>query len=586
MTLETLSMKKILLSLTLVFTLIAPLSAQAAVKAGASCKKAGLTSTVAGKKFTCVKSGKKLVWNKGVAVVTTNPVKPVKPVAPVAPATTDDKRIDLTARIANLPGPVFLGLASKGPEDLTIKLRVDSQADGAYVEIPAFGLGVNETFTKKGPNNEVTISVAVPSSFKVKTSIEVRLFSLSATRKSPCCNSIGTEVFNLNRNIINPYVSFSIEGKAPTAELSPNVKFSNLTPCRIPDGDPSLTNMSTGFPMPVGRTDATKPITVAVLAATFADIPATGDPNSDYANSMFVMKQFWEAQIDNGTQISFRTTPSYKIMPKNLKEYDLSSGYKSQKYQDFVQAVMNAYDPIFDFTGVSTVVVVLPTFLTTQQVSGWMVHTQNTYPTNETLIHNIMLTGSGPSMAATDAWVHEYGHTFGISDFRYIDKNDSSIQKPQGLGIYDVMGSGFVAAEILIWNRFIARMINDDQIHCINDSTSSTHFLRPIETEGKELKGIVIPTGTYTALVVESRRSGGFDKLDSDQEGALVYTIDTTIPYLQSAAQIVSPSRSKDLEWYTDSALKLGESVQVSGWKISVVESGDFGDVVKVEKVG
>jgi hypothetical protein len=40
------------------------------------------------------------------------------------------------------------------------------------------------------------------------------------------------------------------------------------------------------------------------------------------------------------------------------------------------------------------------------------------------------------------------------------------------------------------------------------------------------------------------------------------------------------------LEWYTDSALKLGESVQVSGWKISVVESGDFGDVVKVEKAG
>ena len=78
-------MKKILLSLTLVFTLIAPISAQAAVKAGASCKKAGQTTTIAGKKFTCVKSGKKLVWSKGVAVVTANPAEPVKPVAPVTP---------------------------------------------------------------------------------------------------------------------------------------------------------------------------------------------------------------------------------------------------------------------------------------------------------------------------------------------------------------------------------------------------------------------------------------------------------------------------------------------------------------------
>lgn len=34
-------------------------------KAGSSCSKAGLIKTFKGKKFTCVKSGKKLVWNKG-----------------------------------------------------------------------------------------------------------------------------------------------------------------------------------------------------------------------------------------------------------------------------------------------------------------------------------------------------------------------------------------------------------------------------------------------------------------------------------------------------------------------------------------
>jgi hypothetical protein len=40
----------------------------AAVKAGASCKKAGQVATAGSMKFTCVKSGKKLVWSKGVAV--------------------------------------------------------------------------------------------------------------------------------------------------------------------------------------------------------------------------------------------------------------------------------------------------------------------------------------------------------------------------------------------------------------------------------------------------------------------------------------------------------------------------------------
>jgi M6 family metalloprotease-like protein len=40
----------------------------AAVKAGAACKKVGAFSTFEGKKFTCLKSGKKLIWNKGVII--------------------------------------------------------------------------------------------------------------------------------------------------------------------------------------------------------------------------------------------------------------------------------------------------------------------------------------------------------------------------------------------------------------------------------------------------------------------------------------------------------------------------------------
>jgi hypothetical protein len=61
--------------------------AGAAVKAGASCTSLGKVSTVAKIKFTCIKSGKKLVWGKGVAIATTpsNRVTPavVTPVAPV-----------------------------------------------------------------------------------------------------------------------------------------------------------------------------------------------------------------------------------------------------------------------------------------------------------------------------------------------------------------------------------------------------------------------------------------------------------------------------------------------------------------------
>jgi hypothetical protein len=45
-----------------------PQASAATAKAGAACPKLKATSIIKGKKFTCIKSGKKLVWDKGVVV--------------------------------------------------------------------------------------------------------------------------------------------------------------------------------------------------------------------------------------------------------------------------------------------------------------------------------------------------------------------------------------------------------------------------------------------------------------------------------------------------------------------------------------
>ena len=47
--------------------LVAPVS-NAAVKAGSTCTKQGVKQISGGKSFTCIKQGKKLVWNKGVVL--------------------------------------------------------------------------------------------------------------------------------------------------------------------------------------------------------------------------------------------------------------------------------------------------------------------------------------------------------------------------------------------------------------------------------------------------------------------------------------------------------------------------------------
>jgi hypothetical protein len=61
-------MRKVLAVLIAVSLLgIAPANA-ATVKAGTKCNKHKATTTVKGMKYTCIKSGSKLVWSKGVLV--------------------------------------------------------------------------------------------------------------------------------------------------------------------------------------------------------------------------------------------------------------------------------------------------------------------------------------------------------------------------------------------------------------------------------------------------------------------------------------------------------------------------------------
>ena len=55
-------------AMALVLSIVVAPESSAAIKVGASCKKAGLINITGGLKYTCVKKSGKLVWGKGVAV--------------------------------------------------------------------------------------------------------------------------------------------------------------------------------------------------------------------------------------------------------------------------------------------------------------------------------------------------------------------------------------------------------------------------------------------------------------------------------------------------------------------------------------
>jgi len=77
----------------------------AAVKAGSSCSKVGIKSVSAGKTYTCVKSGKKLVWDKGVLIPVAKPSPAPTASASAAPTQSPTPKASVAPAVVYPKGP-------------------------------------------------------------------------------------------------------------------------------------------------------------------------------------------------------------------------------------------------------------------------------------------------------------------------------------------------------------------------------------------------------------------------------------------------------------------------------------------------
>lgn len=98
-----------LLSVAVALALFTTSPSSAAIKAGAQCKKAGLTTIDSGRKYTCIKQGKKFVWNKGIPVkVDPEKVQTPVPTPTPTPAPTPEPPSDQL----NFKGAMIYGIES------------------------------------------------------------------------------------------------------------------------------------------------------------------------------------------------------------------------------------------------------------------------------------------------------------------------------------------------------------------------------------------------------------------------------------------------------------------------------------------
>ena len=361
----------------------------------------------------------------------------------------------------------------------------------------------------------------------------------------------------------------------PLANLSDAALFSNLDKCKIIDGDPQTTNMTAGFPIPDGRIDLIKGAKMQIIGVDFPDkIGGTKSPKELNQNLTSSVEKFWTAQSTNPVKFEWNWSADWVRMPNSINSYSLGGSFFQGKfnpdaYFNFAKEIISKTDSNIDFTGVNFLFIVFPSGIKNEEIGTFLVHTQGTYSTREGNIFNLIMAGGDYNSANT--YIHEFGHALGLTDIR--DTLDVGNQKSDGM-YYDIMNNS-TYPELLVWHRYLLGFLENSQIHCINSTDTSTHWLVPVASASKQVKGIIIPLSSTEAVIVESRRAIGFDTAlssRSDLVGAVVYTLDSRSPYRRTPVKVAQ-------------VLKINDSVNVSGYKITVVESGEFGDVVKVEKV-
>ena len=326
------------------------------------------------------------------------------------------------------------------------------------------------------------------------------------------------------------------------------------------------------------------------------DNKVNSNPQKDYKAWVKAMEDVMNKQSDLPFNFKIVVPDRYFMIPNTLKSYGVGSksGGNMTNFLKLAQDVVAAADTEIDFAGSNTVWFVGPPTSKKVDLSGVALYNQNvvtkekTFPRTLVTSHpytyelkNRQKSGNEWDGSGALGFMHEWGHSSGTF---------TTFSEVVGLP-NQMMNWGTMFQKDSDWqalHKWILQMISDDQVRCAAKDKVTTHWIKPSTIKGGYEKLLMVPISGSDYIAVESVRPYGYSfKIPKCQQGALVYVAHLYGQgYNEKTFHIPSANQKKKCPGQSISekgALVNGDSISYGGVKITVVEAGDFGDVIRVE---
>ncbi len=367
--------------------------------------------------------------------------------------------------------------------------------------------------------------------------------------------------------------------------------FQKTSSCQLLDQvNPTRTidtqNLAAGFPKNNTRLPSYGHLKALIVPVDFPDVNGVDAPGTFFTPLANNMRDFYLKQSYGRLAFDFEILPQWVRLPFTVDQFgfDASQGGDPTGY---VYSILAQTDTKIDFSQYDVVYFLIPQQMPAARLGfgpafSFPLYLSTGYLGNGAMGGTDMYSNLSRGVPGAQwQWMaHETGHLFGLYD------EDYKHQSPT-LGNWGIMANNWSTDVIEHngWDRYQQGWLSNAQVACTPKSqltaTGTTVKLNPLVRQNSLTKIAAVPLSSSKVLVMESRKSEGYDKIATGNEGVLVYTVDMTLGTLSGTYVTRRRPGSTD-SLFRDAALRAGESVTVEGVVVTVLQQTSGGDTIRI----